>query len=154
PLPAVVDIEKALEKDSPRVYPEYPDNVAYTWQLVGGHVTQAFQEAEVVVKQRIENQRLIPVPLETRAVVAHYLPGEAELTLWSSTQIPHLLRTQVAIQLGLAENQVRVIAPEVGGGFGCKLNVYAEEALLGYLSMTLHRPVKWSETRRENFANT
>ena len=87
-------------------------------------------------------------------MLARYFPGEEELTLWSSTQIPHLMRTQVALMIGIPENKLRVITPEVGGGFGSKLNVYAEEALLGWISMQLGKPVKWIETRRENIQAT
>src|SRR5438876_131966 len=87
-------------------------------------------------------------------VLARYFPGEEELTIWSSTQIPHLLRTQLALMIGIPENKLRVITPEVGGGFGSKLNVYAEEALLGWISMQLGKPVKWIETRRENMQAT
>jgi len=86
--------------------------------------------------------------------LARYFPGEEELTLWSSTQIPHLMRTQVALMIGVPENKLRVITPEVGGGFGSKLNVYAEEALLGWISVQLCKPVKWIETRRENVQAT
>ncbi|HEY3130182.1 MAG TPA: xanthine dehydrogenase family protein molybdopterin-binding subunit [Acidobacteriota bacterium] len=153
-LPAVVDLERAASADSPRIHEEFSDNIAYTWALTGGDLDQAFKEADKVIKQRMVHQRLIPVAMEPRAVIARFLPGEHELTLWSSTQIPHLMRTQVAIMLGLAENHVRVITPEVGGGFGSKLNVYGEEAALGFISMQLHKPVKWAETRRENFAAT
>src|SRR5258708_1524624 len=92
--------------------------------------------------------------MEPRGVLARYYPGEKELTLWTSTQIPHLARTQVAIMLGMPENKLRLIAPEVGGGFGSKLNVYAEEALMGWISIQLNRPVKWIETRRENMQAT
>src|ERR671928_1020748 len=92
--------------------------------------------------------------MEPRGVLARYLPGEEELTVWSSTQILHLLRTQLALMLGLPENKLRVITPEVGGGFGSKLNVYSEEALLGWISMQLNKPVKWIETRRENMQAT
>jgi carbon-monoxide dehydrogenase large subunit len=100
------------------------------------------------------NQRLAPVSMEARAVAAQYNAGEDSITLWSSTQIPHLLRTQVAVMLGIPENRMRVITPEVGGGFGSKLNVYREEALLSYLARDLGRPVKWAESRRENIAGT
>ena len=153
-LPVVSDPEKALAKESPVIHSGWPDNVAFRWQLKQGNVSQAFKHADKIVKQRLVHQRLAPIALEPRGVVARYLPGEAELTLWSSTQIPHLLKTQLAIMLKLPENRVRVIAPEVGGGFGSKLNVYAEEALLGYLAMKLNRPVKWIEGRRENFSAT
>ena len=91
---------------------------------------------------------------EFRSVLARYLPGEEALTIWTSTQIPHLARTQLALMLRFPENRIRVIAPEVGGGFGCKLNVYAEEGLLGFLALKLKRPVKWIEGRGENFQAT
>jgi carbon-monoxide dehydrogenase large subunit len=107
-----------------------------------------------VLTQRFVHQRLAPIAMETRGVLARYLPGEQELTVWSSTQIPHLLRTQLALMIGIPENKLRVITPEVGGGFGSKLNVYAEEALVGYLAMQLGKPVKWIETRRENIQAT
>src|SRR5947209_18834957 len=100
------------------------------------------------------NQRLAPIASEPRAVVAEYLPGENRLTVWSSTQIPHLLKTQISLLVGLPETAVRVSAPEVGGGFGSKLNVYGEEGVVPCLAMKLGRPVKWAETRRENFLAT
>src|SRR5437763_8518783 len=87
-------------------------------------------------------------------MISRYFPGEQELTIWSSTQIPHLLRTQLALMIGIPENKLRVITPEVGGGFGSKLNVYAEEALLGWIAIQLGKPVKWIETRRENIQAT
>jgi carbon-monoxide dehydrogenase large subunit len=100
------------------------------------------------------NQRQIPVALEPRSVVAQYDAGFEKLTLWSATQIPHLLRTQLAVGLGVPEHGVRVIAPEVGGGFGSKLNVYAEEFLAAHLARTLGRPVKWTADRSEDFLAT
>jgi carbon-monoxide dehydrogenase large subunit len=154
PLPAVVDLDKAAAADAPRIHEEFSDNIAFFWVLAGGDVVKALKEADRVIKQKIVHQRLIPVSMEPRGVIARFLPGEQEMTLWSSTQIPHLMRTQVAIMLSLPENRLRVITPEVGGGFGCKLNVYGEEALLGFISMRLHKPVKWIETRRENFVAT
>ncbi len=100
------------------------------------------------------NQRQIPVALEPRSVIAQFDRGFGKMTLWSTTQIPHLLRTQLAIGLGLPEHSVRVIAPEVGGGFGSKLNVYAEEFLAAHLAKTLGRPVKWTADRSEGFLAT
>ena len=133
PLDDVVsDPEKALEKDSRKVHPEYEDNVAFTFHLDGGDVEKAFAEADKVVKLRVAVPRLAPSPIETRGVVAAYDEGAKELTIYSSTQIPHLLRTQLALQLNFPEHHLRVIAPEVGGGFGSKCNVWAEEALAGY----------------------
>ncbi|HVP48069.1 MAG TPA: xanthine dehydrogenase family protein molybdopterin-binding subunit [Bryobacteraceae bacterium] len=154
PLPAVTDPEKALAQGAPAVHPEWPDNIAFTYHQEGGDPEKAFKEAEVVVKQRITSQRLIPTAMETRGVVAEYRGAEKNLTLYSSTQIPHLMRTLVAQMLGLAENHLRVITPEVGGGFGSKLNVYAEEALMGFVAMKIGKPVKWIESRRENFQCT
>ena len=154
PLPAVADPEKALAPGAPAVHPEWPDNVAFTFHQEGGDVGKAFGEAEVVVKQRITSQRLIPTAMETRGVVAEWRAGEKSLNLYSSTQIPHLLRTLVAGILGMPENLLRVITPEVGGGFGSKLNVYAEEALMGFVAMKIGKPVKWIESRRENFQAT
>jgi carbon-monoxide dehydrogenase large subunit len=151
PLPAVVDPEKALRKGSPTLFDQYKDNVAFRWELEGGDVKKAFRSADRVVSQRMLNQRLIPVAMEPRGVVAEYKAGEKQLTVWSSTQIPHLLRTQIALMLQAPEHSVRVITPEVGGGFGSKLNVYPEEAIVGHLAMRIGRPVKWIESRRENF---
>jgi carbon-monoxide dehydrogenase large subunit len=154
PLAVVSDPEKALTPGSPVVHSQWPDNVAFRWSLKQGNLTRAFKEADKLVRQRLVHQRLAPIALEPRGVLARYLPGENELTIWSSTQIPHLLKTQLALMLRLPENHVRVIAPEVGGGFGSKLNVYAEEALIGYLALKLRRPVKWIEGRRENIQAT
>src|SRR5207245_93732 len=105
-------------------------------------------------KQPLTSQPLIPTDMETRGVVAEYHGAEKSLILHSSTQIPHLMRTLVAMMLGLPENHLRVITPEVGGGFGSKLNVYAEEALMGFIAMKIGKPVKWIESRRENFQAT
>jgi len=154
PLPAVVDVEKAMEPRSPLVHEQFGSNIAYTWLVEGGDVEQAFKDADVVVKQRMTNQRLIPNPMETRGVVAQYDRGLGTLTVWSSTQIPHILRSSLAAILGLAENKVRVVAPEVGGGFGCKLNIYAEEVIAAVAAMRVGKPVKWVEERAESFLAT
>ncbi|HZT38789.1 MAG TPA: xanthine dehydrogenase family protein molybdopterin-binding subunit [Bryobacteraceae bacterium] len=154
PLPAVADPEKALAPGAPAVHPEWPDNVAFTYHQEGGDPDKAFAEADVVVKQRIVSQRLIPSAMETRGVVADWRPGDKALTVYDSTQIPHLLRTLLAGALGIPENRVRVVAPEVGGGFGSKLNVYAEDILMGFVAMRIGKPVKWIESRRENFMCT
>jgi carbon-monoxide dehydrogenase large subunit len=152
-LPAVVDLEAAAS-GGPVIHEQFGDNIAYKLTAGEGDIEAALASAERVIKQRMINQRLAPVAMEPRGVLARYLPGEQELTIWSSTQIPHLLRTQLALMLGIPENKLRVIAPEVGGGFGSKLNVYAEEALLGWISIELGKPVKWIETRRENMQAT
>lgn len=153
-LPAVTDPEKAIAKGAPKLYDNFADNVAYRWELEGGDIAGAFKKADKIVKQRMTNQRVIPVPMECRGVVAEYDRGEPKLKVWTSTQIPHLARTQIGAMLGIAETSVHLIAPEVGGGFGSKLNVYAEEALCAYLAIHTGHPVKWIESRRENFQGT
>src|SRR5215470_7092056 len=153
-LPAVINIEAAA-KGGPVIHEEFGDNIAYKMTSGEGDIDAVLAASEIpVIEQRLVNQRLAPIAMEPRGVLARYLPGEQELTLWSSTQIPHLLRTQVAVMLGFPENKLRVITPEVGGGFGSKLNVYGEEALLSWISVQLARPVKWIETRRENIQAT
>jgi carbon-monoxide dehydrogenase large subunit len=152
-LPVVTDVEAAAQ-GGPVIHEAFSDNIAYRLTSGEGDIDAAFSAADRVVKQRVLHQRLAPIAMEPRGVLARYFPGEEELTLWSSTQIPHLMRTQVALMIGMPENKLRVITPEVGGGFGSKLNVYAEEALLGWISMQLAKPVKWIETRRENIQAT
>jgi carbon-monoxide dehydrogenase large subunit len=152
-LPVVVDVEEAAKGGS-LVHEHFGDNIAYKLTAGEGDIDAALKGADRIIKQRVLHQRLAPIAMEPRGVLARYLPGEEELTIWSSTQIPHLLRTQLALMIGIAENKLRVITPEVGGGFGSKLNVYSEEALLGWISMQLAKPVKWIETRRENIQAT
>jgi carbon-monoxide dehydrogenase large subunit len=154
PLAVVTDPELALTKESPVIHPEWPDNVAFRSNRSQGDLSAAFERADRIVKQRLVHQRLAPAAIETRGVLARYLPDEMELTVWSSTQIPHLLKSHLSEMLKLPEEQVRVIAPEVGGGFGSKLNIYAEEALVAFLALRLGRPVKWIEERRENMHST
>src|SRR5215470_5650662 len=154
PLPVVVNMEKAIAKDSAIIHEDFKTNVAFTHVMKNGDVEKAFAKADRVVKQRMLNQRLAPLAMEPRAVIAEYLPGENRLTVWSSTQIPHLLRTQISVMVGLPETAVRVVTPEVGGGFGSKLNVYREEGIVPWLAMKLGKPVKWAELRRENFLAT
>ena len=152
-LPVITDVEQAAA-GGPVIHEAFSDNIAYRLTSGEGDIDAAFSAADRTVKQRILHKRLAPIAMEPRGVLARYFPGEEELTLWSSTQIPHLMRTQVALMIGMPENKLRVITPEVGGGFGSKLNVYAEEALLGWISMQLGKPVKWIETRRENIQAT
>ncbi len=152
PLPAVVDLDAAYA-GGPFVHEQFGTNIAFE-QVVDNGDGSALEDAEITISQRIVNQRLAPVPMETRGVVASYDRGQKTLTLWTSTQIPHLLRTFLSGVVGLPENHVRVIAPEVGGGFGMKLNVYAEEAIAGMLSIQLGKPVKWIESRGECMASS
>ena len=154
PLPAVTDLEQAVSEGSPLVHDDAPRNTAYAVPFGSGDVDAAFAAAAVVVKQKMYSQRLAGVSLETRAYCADYKPGQDHLTLWSSTQIPHLLKPNIAGLLGMPESQVRVIAPEVGGGFGVKADVYPEEVLVSVASRKLGRPVKWVETRSEHLTVT
>ena len=154
PLDAVVDLEAAIEPGSPKVHDDYESNEAFKWGLAGGDVEAGMKEADVIVKEKMTNVRVAPLALEPRGVLAHYLPGEDKMTLWTSTQVPHKVRTLVAIQIGMPENRMRVIAPEVGGGFGSKLNIYREEALAAFVTRELGVPIKWVESRSENFLTT
>ncbi|HMD01706.1 MAG TPA: xanthine dehydrogenase family protein molybdopterin-binding subunit, partial [Candidatus Baltobacteraceae bacterium] len=150
-LPVVVDPAKAMASDAPLVHASLGTNVAFTMPLRVGDPDAAFAAADVVIRERLRNQRLAPVPIEMRGAIGDWDRGAGTLTLYSSTQIPHLLRTQVAVMLGLPESKLHVIAPEVGGGFGAKLNVYAEEAVVAWVSQQLERPVKFVESRSECF---
>jgi carbon-monoxide dehydrogenase large subunit len=152
-LPAAVDVEQAANGGAV-IHDQFGDNIAYKLTSGEGDIEAAMKSADRVVSQKMIHQRLAPIAMEPRGVLARYFPGEEELTVWSSTQIPHLLRTQLALMIGIPENKLRVITPEVGGGFGSKLNVYAEEALLGWISLQLGKPVKWIESRRENMQAT
>jgi len=158
PLPAAIDLEKAMQPDAPILYEEFGTNVAFGMHPPTDEIDKVFEETlangGVVVKQRMVNQRLAPVPMETRGVVAEYRKSDKTLTVWSSSQIPHLLRNILAALVGLPQHQVRVIVPEVGGGFGCKLNIYPEEMVAAFATMKLGHPVKWIEDRSENLAVT
>ncbi len=153
-LPVVMDEEKAADPKSPVIHEAFGTNIAYKLTAGEGDIEAALKGSDKVIKQKIMHKRLAPIAMEPRGVQARYFPGEQELTIWTSTQIPHLCRTQVAIMLGMPENLLRVITPEVGGGFGSKLNVYAEEALVAFIAMKIGKPVKWVESRRENMQGT
>jgi carbon-monoxide dehydrogenase large subunit len=155
PLEAVVDQERALGEGAPLVHDDVPNNQAFEWGVSGGDYAAAASEpGAVVVSQRILNQRLIPNALEPRAVLAEYNPGTEDLTVYTSTQIPHLVRLLLSLTLSLPEQKVRIVAPDVGGGFGSKLYLYAEEVLCAFLARELGRPVKWTEGRSENYQAT
>jgi carbon-monoxide dehydrogenase large subunit len=154
PLPAVTDMEAALAPGAPILHEELGTNQASYFKLAAGDVEKAFAEADVVVKQRLVNSRMAGAPIEGRGVVAEYQRETGELTLWSSTQIPHFVKALLATALKMKEQRVRVITPEVGGGFGTKLNFYNEEILVALLAKKLDRPVKWTESRTENLQAT
>jgi aerobic carbon-monoxide dehydrogenase large subunit len=145
PLPPVLDMRAALEPDSPKVHEA--GNKCYVWPFGNGDIDAAFAGAPVVVERTYRQQRLIPCAIEPRSVVAQWIGDE--LTLWSATQIPHVLRFAVSAFFAIPEQNVRVIAPDVGGGFGSKLQVTAEEVLAVLVGRRVGKPVKWTETRTE-----
>jgi aerobic carbon-monoxide dehydrogenase large subunit len=145
PLPPVLDMRAALADDSPKVHAA--GNKSFEWSLVNGDVDAAFRDAPVVIERNYRQQRLIPTAMEPRAVVC--APSGNEFTIWSATQIPHIVRTMLALVTGISEQELRVIAPDVGGGFGSKLQVTAEEVLTLLAARKLHKPVKWTESRSE-----
>jgi aerobic carbon-monoxide dehydrogenase large subunit len=153
-LDAVLDIEDALKDGAPIVHDDLGTNKSYVWTLTNGEVDKVFSEAPVVVKERYYHPRLIPNAIEPRGVVVQPSPAQGEYTLYSSTQIPHILKVMLSVVSGIAESRIRVIAPSVGGGFGSKLNVYAEELICLAVARKLKRPVKWIEERSENYLAT
>ncbi len=154
PLPAVVDAEAALAPDAPQLYDEAPGNVAFIWRHTHGDAAAAFAVAPVVVAQRMVNQRIAAVPMEPRAILAQPDPLNGGLIVTTSTQNPHGVRKQLAALTHLPETLIRVIAPEVGGGFGVKSGVYPEDAMIAVLALHLRRPIKWTETRGESLGTT
>ncbi|MDQ3866890.1 MAG: molybdopterin-dependent oxidoreductase [Actinomycetota bacterium] len=154
PLEPVLDVEAALRPNAPSCHDELGDNRCYTWTLPGGDVDRVFSEAPVVVRERYWHPRLIPNAIEPRGVVVQPAPAQGEFTMWSATQVPHIARTTLALTTGIPESKLRVIAPDVGGGFGSKLNVYGEEAICLALARRLAMPVKWIEERSENYLAT
>ena len=158
PLPAAIDVEKAMQPDAPLLYEEFGTNVAFGMHPPTEEIDKVFEQTKadggIIVKTRLYNQRLAPASMETRGVVAEYRKAGKTLTVWSSSQIPHILRNVLSALVGLPQHQVRVIVPEVGGGFGSKLNIYPEEMIAAFASMKTGRAVKWIEDRSENLATT
>jgi aerobic carbon-monoxide dehydrogenase large subunit len=154
PLDVVTNVEEALKEDSPLVHEDLGTNECYTWPLATGDIDDAFNRADVVVKERYIQQRLIPNAIEPRATVAMRDPGHDGYVVYSATQIPHLAKIVLSLSTGIPENQIRVVAPDVGGGFGSKLNVYREEILALVLAKRLDTPIKWVEDRSENYQAT
>src|SRR5437899_4473043 len=153
-LRATASVADAQAPDAPRVFSEWPDNVAGPAEGAVGDVARGFAQAHEVVEVRLSVPRIAAMPIEPRGVVAQPDAPDGRLTVWSSTQVPFAVRAAVAAALGLAEEQVRVIAPDVGGGFGAKGHVYPEDVLIPAVARRVGRPVKWIETRREHFVAT
>ena len=157
PLPAVVDAEKATKEGAPQLHENAPNNVVFVWKVGDESGTAAaIDSAEVVVQQRLVNQRLIPNPLEVRGDIGWYNPGTDEYTIWMSSQTPHIQRLLLgAFVTGIPEHKIRCISPDVGGAFGTKIFCYADMALVMFASKLVGgRPVKWVETRRESYQST
>jgi carbon-monoxide dehydrogenase large subunit len=152
PKPVVIDPEQALEEGSPLVWEQFGTNRTHVWKVSGGDVDAAIAEADVVVEKRFVNHRTAGGAIETRGAIGD--PRADHLTLYSSTQIPHIARFVLSGMLGISEDKLRVVAPDVGGGFGSKLQVYGEEVLVLALARRLGRPVKWIETRSENMTTS
>ncbi len=152
PLPVVVDPEKALEPGSPLVHESLGTNKTHEWTIGGGDMEAAWRDADVVIERRIVNHRTAGMPIEPRACIAEYKAGQLNLHLTS--QNPHLIRSFLSGELGMSEDRIRVIAPDVGGGFGVKIAHYGEEMLACWASRKLGLPVKWTETRSEHMATT
>jgi carbon-monoxide dehydrogenase large subunit len=154
PLPAVMDLEKAMAPGSPLVKSDRPDNIGWDAAFPAGDIEAVFAEADVIVKERIGQQRLFPTPMETRGCVADWVPFDNRVTLWTSTQVPHFVRLFVGGALGVPESQFRVVSHDVGGGFGSKIRPYGEEYLCTAASKLSGRPVKWIEDRTESLQAT
>ncbi|MCH2539629.1 MAG: xanthine dehydrogenase family protein molybdopterin-binding subunit [Anaerolineales bacterium] len=156
PLPVVVDAEEASQKGAPQLHENAPGNICMDWACGQEEGTEAaLEEADVVVKQRIKNQRLIPTPLEPRGAIAQYSPASEEYTVWMTSQAPHVMRLlMTAFVFGIPETKMRVISPHVGGGFGSKIFLYPEYCLVAALAKKVGRPIKWMETRGENYVAT
>src|SRR5215472_7156150 len=153
-MTAVMDLEKALQPGATKAHSDGPDNIGWDIPYIGPEATEAaFKDADVVVKERILQNRLAPVPMEPRGVLAEFEGFDNKLTIWMSSQNPHFIRLFVSGSMGLKEGQVRVISPDVGGGFGSKISPYPEDYLVPALSRIAGRPVKWIETRTESIQN-
>jgi carbon-monoxide dehydrogenase large subunit len=153
-LPAVGDMQSALEAGAPLVFDTMPNNIEHVWEKKEGDIDAAFAQAARVVKQRMVSQRLAAVPMEGRAIVAVHDPVTEGLTIWTSTQVPHSVRAALAKRLRLPENAIRVIAPDVGGGFGVKIEIYPEDVLVAALAYAHRTPYRWVESRLENMLVT
>ena len=153
-LPVVVDPEESLQPRATLVHEGSNNNVVFSFRIEKGNVDGALGAAPYTLRERFRHHRYCAAPLEGRGVVAWVEPKTNILTVWSSTQMPHLVRRQIAAQLSLPEETVRVIAPDIGGGFGPKVFVYPEEILVPFLALQLGCPVKWIEDRTEHFIST
>ena len=153
-LDTVIEMDDALADGAVQLHEDAPNNTAFEWEVDAGSISDARTSSDVAVTQRFVNQRLIPTAMENRGVVVDYNSGTDQITMWTSTQIPHLIRVLLALVTGHPEHLIRVIAPDVGGAFGSKLYLYAEEVIAPIIAKNLKRPVKWVESRSEGYLAT
>jgi aerobic carbon-monoxide dehydrogenase large subunit len=153
-LPSIQNAEDALRPGAPLAREELDSNICYTAVKKGGDVDKAFAQAEHIVRMHIVSPRQVALAIEPRGVAANPDPMGKSLTVWLSTQGPHRARADLASTLGIPENKIRLIAPDVGGGFGSKGPLYREDVLTSYLALKLRRPVKWVATRSDDFVTT
>jgi carbon-monoxide dehydrogenase large subunit len=156
PLPVVVSADKATQDGAPQIHDNAPSNLCFDWECGDEDGTsEALAAADVVVKQRLVNQRLQPTPMEPRGAIGQYQPSTGEYTVWMSSQAPHVMRLlMTAFVFGMPETKMRCISPQVGGGFGTKIFLYPEYPLMAALAKLVGRPVKWMEDRSENYVAT
>lgn len=152
-LPVVIDTEAAMEPGAQPVHDDVGSNIVYKHHFATDGIDKVFQDAEIVIKEKIRSHRITACPIEPRAYLAHFNKDEDSLTMWSATANPHSLKSRIAEILEFPEGKCRVIAPDVGGSFGVKIQTYQEELLLPLLSRDLNRPIKWCETRVEHMRN-
>ncbi len=150
PLPAVADAEASMRADAPRLHEELPDNIIFHTHFENGAVEQALASADIRISETFRHGRCSSVPMEPRGVMACVDPVDGTLTVWASSQSPHLLRSGLAEAIGLPDSRVRVLCPAVGGGFGPKMHLYPEDIVVAQLARRLRHPVRWLEDRREN----
>ena len=150
PLPALADVEAAARPDAPVLYAAWGDNIALSFKTGFGDVEAAFRQADARVRERFVIPRYVGMPIETRGVVAQWDARDGALTTWNGTQVVHFVQQGLVAALGLPPHKIRVIAPDVGGGFGTKANGYAEDLLIPAAAIVSRRPVKWTEDRREH----
>ncbi|HEX5813710.1 MAG TPA: xanthine dehydrogenase family protein molybdopterin-binding subunit [Methylomirabilota bacterium] len=150
PLPAVVDAEAAMRPGAPVLHEEMGDNVIFHTRFENGDVARALASADIRISETFRHARCSSSPMEGRGVMASLDPVDGTLTVWASTQSPHLMRSGLAEALGVAESRIRVLCPAVGGGFGPKMHLYPEDVVVADLARRLRRPVRWLEDRREN----
>jgi aerobic carbon-monoxide dehydrogenase large subunit len=150
PLPAAADVDGAMATGAPLIHPEWGTNLAVAFTHAIGEVDAAFAGADVAIDETFSIQRYVGMPIETRGVVAAWDRRDGMLTTWNSTQVSHFVQQGLTVALDLPPNRIRVIAPDLGGGFGTKASGYPEDALIPIAAIVLNRPVKWIEDRREH----